>query len=56
MSDIDFFNSGTYTFFFWRFGYLRILPQGLNWVARVRLEYLPPAIEPFFVMSQILAI
>jgi len=24
-------------------------------VARVRLEYLPPETEPFFVMSQILA-
>jgi len=44
---IDFFSSGTKIFFFWRFGCRRTFPQGLNWVARVRLEYRPPIIDPF---------
>ena len=42
--------------FFCRLGYRRMVPQGLNWVARVRLEYRPPETEPRLVMSQILAI
>jgi hypothetical protein len=32
------------------------MPVGLNWVARVLLEYPPPSIEPFFVTGQVLAI
>jgi hypothetical protein len=28
----------------------------LNWVARVRLEYLPPTTDVFFVIGQIFAI
>src|SRR3989344_3473650 len=44
-------NSGIKRRFFWRFGYFRTLPVGLNLVARVRLEYPPPTIEPFLVMA-----
>ena len=47
------FNSGTKILFFCRFGYFRTLPVGLNLVARVRLLYPPPTIEPFFVIAHI---
>src|SRR3989344_1696785 len=46
-------NSGIKRRFFWRFGYFRTLPVGLNLVARVRLEYPPPTIEPFLVITHI---
>src|SRR3989339_1940244 len=44
-------NSGIKRRFFWRFGYFLPLQVGLNLVARVRLEYPPPTIEPFLVMA-----
>ena len=47
------FNSGIKTLFFWRFKYFRTLPVGLNLVARVRLEYPPPTVEPFLVITHI---
>lgn len=49
---IDCPSSGTKIFFFWIFTYRRRFPPGLNCVARVRLEYVPPFIELFCVIAQ----
>lgn len=49
-------NSGMIYVFFWRFAYRRRFPVGLNFVARTRLEYPPPTIEPFPVISHVRAI
>jgi hypothetical protein len=40
----------------WRLGYTRRLPQGLNLVARTRLEYFPTTFEPFSQSGQTFAI
>ena len=47
------FISETKILFFWRFKCFRTFPVGLNWVARVLLEYPPPLIEPFFVIAHV---
>ena len=39
-----------------RFGYLRLLPVGLNWVARTRLEYPPPTCVPLLQIGHCFAI
>lgn len=52
----DLFNSGTKIFLFWMLGYFLFLPVGLNLVARVRFEYPPPTIEPFFDILHIFTI
>jgi hypothetical protein len=52
---IDFWSSGMKIFFFWKFGYLRTIPVGLNWVARVRFEYPPDIFEPLLVTGQTFA-
>ena len=49
-------SSATYTRFFWRFGARLVFPDGLNWVARVRLLYLPPIWVFLPVMSHCFAI
>lgn len=51
-----FLSSGTNIRRFWRFGYFRTIPVGLNLVARVRLEYPPAIIEPLLVIAQTFAI
>lgn len=48
----DLFNSGTKIFFLCKLANFLVLPQGLNWVARVRFEYLPPIFEDFPVIAQ----
>ncbi len=50
------FSSGTNILFFCKFGFLTLLPVGLNCVARVRLEYPPPTIGFLPVISHFLAI
>lgn len=40
----------------WRFGYTRRSPQGLNLVARTRLEYFPTTFDPFSQSGQTFAI
>lgn len=52
----DFLSSGTKIFFFWRFGFTRLFPVGLNWVARTRLLYPPTTLVPLLVIGQIFAI
>src|SRR3989344_8941216 len=52
--EMDFCNSGIKIFFFWKLAERLNLPQGLNCVARVRLEYRPPMSDDFFVIGQIL--
>lgn len=49
-------SSGTKMLRFWRFAWRRTLPVGLNWVARVRLEYRPPTCVVFPVIAQLRAI
>lgn len=56
----DLLSSGTKIFFLCKLANFLVLPQGLNWVARVRFEYLPPiwldlpVIAHFFAMTDIL--
>ena len=40
----------------WRLGYLRVLPVGLNFVARTRFEYFPATRVPFSQMMQIFVV
>ena len=49
-------SSGMKTVFFWRLTWLRFLPVGLNFVARVRLEYPPPTRDRLPVIAHSLAI
>src|SRR3989338_9260027 len=49
-------SSGMKSVFFWRLIWRRRLPVGLNFVARVRLEYPPPTWDDLPVISQTLAI
>src|SRR3989344_6323979 len=49
-------SSGTKMRFFWRLTCLRVMPEGLNLVARIRLLYLPAILEPLPVIAQIFAI
>ena len=49
-------SSATKTFVLCIFGYFRTIPVGLNFVARVLLEYPPAMIEPFLVIAHVFAI
>jgi len=49
----DLLSSGTKIFFFCKLRFFLDFPVGLNWVARVRFEYPPPTIEPFFVIAHV---